>query len=344
MERVRRSALGLSALALFLLAALSAPAPVQGQPTLGWACDADNDCTGVDEACVLGRCLSLRCNADSECLVRMPFCRDGTCQDSNCSDDDDCVGDCVDGRCEEVECSDDRPCSTGTCIDNSCRDCARDADCGANGVCRQNSCVCVECARNEQCAFDETCSREQNRCVPFCPPGRVLVSATDNNRVCKTCVDPDSHRRCNEFPGCRGNTICAQGFCINRCSIDPPDFDSIGGELPTRWRYQPDPDGNPPDCPRCTARLDLAALRTTLERVGFNQPVTVRILQPSGEPLAEIGSFKPNKGSWAAIPLRAQPSLAADLGAGGCGYTLEISNDGGAAKKVLARICLQPTK
>lgn len=343
MERSRRSALGLFGILAFLCATIQlAPAPAEAQPTLGWVCDRDSDCRGVDEACVFDRCVQIRCNSDNDCLVRKPLCLGGICS-AQCDDDDDCPGECIGGRCEEVECSDNDPCDVGMCIDNSCRDCARDTDCGPNGVCRQNSCVCVECARNEQCAFDEACSG--NRCVPFCPPGRVLVSATDNNRVCKTCVNPDTQRRCTEFPGCRGNTICAQGFCINRCSIDPPDLDSIDDDLPSRWPYERDPDGNPPECPRCTAVFDLARLRTTLERAGINQPVTVRILQPSGKPLVEFGSFKPNRGSWAAIPLRAQPALGAELGAaGGCGYTLEIRTEGTAGKTASAPICLQPSK
>ena len=344
MERNRRSAVRTFGLCVLLGAALQlAPAAVQAQPTLGWACDRDGDCRGVDEACVFDRCVQIRCNADSDCLVRKPLCLGGICT-AQCKHNDDCPGDCVDGRCEEPECTEDSQCGAGSCVDNQCVDCTRDGQCGANGVCQQNRCVCVECTRTEQCAFDEAC-REEHRCVPFCEAGRVFVSATDGNKICKTCVNPDTHQRCTEFPGCRGNTICAQGFCINRCGIDPPDFDSFGDDFPSRWPYQPDPDGNPPECPRCTAVFGLARLRTTLERAGINQPVTVRILQPSGKPLVEFGSFKPNRGSWAAIPLRAQPALAAELGAeGGCGYTLEIRTEGANPKTATAPICLQPSK
>jgi hypothetical protein len=122
---------------------------------------------------------------------------------------------------------------------------------------------------------------------------------------------------------CGRNTFCAQGFCINRCSLDPPDFDGLLDDF-RDLRYLPDPDGLP-DCPHCYAIFDLAGLRTVLERGGVDQPVSLRLLQSSGKPFADFGTVKPHKGSWASVPLHAQPKLEGELSKDErCGYTLEI--------------------
>jgi len=326
----------LAAAAMVVLAPLMASA----QPTLTIACDSDSDCGGVDEACVLGRCLSIRCNSDSECTNRLPFCLDGICQDPSCTNDDDCrFGGCVNGHCRDVDCTGDTDCPAGrSCVDHECRDCVSNPQCGAHGVCSDNNCVCVECTQPGQCGFDQTCSREHT-CVPLCEADRVFVSASDGNRICKACVNPNAAQRCNEFPGCRANTICAQGFCINRCSLDPPDFDRLLDEL-TDLRYRLDPDGLP-DCPRCNAIFELAGVRTVLERGGVDQPVRVRLLTGSGKLFAELGSGKPNRGSWASLPLQAQPALEGELGKeGGCGYMLEIRSTAPAGGIASGPICL----
>jgi hypothetical protein len=160
--------------------------------------------------------------------------------------------------------------------------------------------------------------------VDFCPAGQLLVQASDDNRVCRTCVNPDTHPRCNDFPGCPNfqGRVCAQGFCIRRCALEPPDFDELLDDFPS-LRYRPDPNGRP-DCPACQAVFDLAPLRTALERAGIAQPVTVRLFHPSGRILADLGTFKANRGSWASVPLRVQPRLQGPLGkTGGCGF-LEV--------------------
>jgi hypothetical protein len=172
---------------------------------------------------------------------------------------------------------------------------------------------------------------------------RAIVAASDGNRVCRTCVNPDTARRCNEFPGCSSanNSVCAQDFCISRCSIDPPDFDQLRDDL-ADLRYQLDPSGTP-NCPACRVMFDLAPVRTALEGAGINQPVGVRILQPTGRVLADFGTVKPNKGSWASVPLRAQPRLQGPLGKDGGGrFSVEIRTVAGAARSVQAPICLKP--
>ena len=160
---------------------------------------------------MFGRCLQVRCNADSACTNRLPLCINGSCQSPSCSADSDCArGGCVGGHCEKVECTTNAACPSGrSCVDHHCRDCVTDAQCGSTGVCRSNSCVCVECKGAQQCAVDQKCNSENN-CVPFCEEGRIFVSGSDGNRICKTCVNPNTAKRCNEFPGCGRNTFCAK--------------------------------------------------------------------------------------------------------------------------------------
>jgi Cys-rich repeat protein len=323
-----------------------------GSPAHAQSCTADSQCTGVDEACVFDRCVQVRCNSDLDCTQRLPFCLGGKCVDPACSTDTDCSGifraACQGGACQKVECLNDSHCGSGrSCVANQCRDCVSNAQCGSNGVCTNNQCICVECTRAGQCGFDQKCSRE-NRCVDFCEEGRVFASATDGNRVCRTCVNPNTAQRCNTFPGCEGfgasGTICAQGFCIPRCNLEPPDFDQLHDLLDefTNLRYLPDPNGLP-NCPACKAVFELAPVRTALERAGINQPVTLRLLHPSGRVLADLGTIRPNQGSWASVPLRAQPRLQGALGKdGGCGFTIEIHTAAPKAQTVRAPICLRP--
>ena len=332
------------AVAVAVAALAIAPAPARAQPVVTIVCDADSDCGGVDEACVFDRCVQIRCSTDIECTNRLPRCDGGICKDfESCDGDGDCgAGEgCVQGSCRDVDCRTDGDCPGGrSCVAHQCRDCVTNAQCGANGVCRENDCVCVECTRPGQCAFDQTCSAE-NRCVPRCGAGQVFVSTSDGNRICTACVNPDTRQRCNRFPGCRGNTICAQGFCIQRCNLEPPDFDSLLDDF-RDLRYQPDPDGLP-DCPGCVAIFELAGVRSALERAGIDQPVALRLLGAAGEPLADLGAYAPNRGSWAAVPLRAQPKLAAPPGkAGGCDYALEIRGTAAGTKAARAPICLRP--
>ena len=232
MGRLHSCFLGGFVRALLAAIAILTFAPSSAQPL--WSCDSDSDCTGPYERCVLDRCINVQCNSDLECTNRLPLCEGGQCQDPLCSVDSDCPGasGCAHGHCERIQCTlecfNDRGCPEGgSCVDHRCRDCVTSDACGPHGVCRNNNCVGVECTRPAQCAFDQTC--DENHCVPFCEDGRTLVSASDGNRICKVCVNPNTAQRCNEFPGCGigNNTICAQGFCINRCGLDPPDFDGL---------------------------------------------------------------------------------------------------------------------
>jgi hypothetical protein len=89
--------------------------------------------------------------------------------------------------------------------------------------------------------------------------------------------------------------------------------------------------------------FDLAPLRTALERAGITQAVNLRLFHPSGRMLADLGTFKPNRGSWASIPLRAQPRLQGTLAkGGGCGFALEARTPAPTAQTVRTQVCLTP--
>lgn len=333
--------------ALLLAVGIAGLLAISGPPAFAQGCNSDSDCSG-QQLCSLGSCVSSACNADTECTNRRPFCVLGFCRAaSTCSVDADCVGriggrGCVDGVCSSVECVSDDNCAGGrSCVGHQCVDCVSDGQCGAFGVCRDNACQCVECRFGDQCAFDQRCA--QNTCVDFCDAGRVFVSANDGNADCKACVNPNTAQRCNEFPGCLEfqGMICAQGFCIRRCTLDPPDFDGIVDGF-RNIRYRLDPNGLP-NCPVCRAVFDLAPVRTALERAGVSQPVTVRLLHPSGRVLADLATAKPNRGSWASVPLRVQPRLQGPFAKeGGCGYFIEFRTASPSVKTARGPVCLRP--
>ncbi len=324
--------------------------PATAQPVLGFACDSNSDCTGVDEACVFDRCVRVRCNSDLDCTHRLPLCLQGVCQDlPACDADSDCSESaaCISGRCQGVQCRATADCPGGRpCVDHKCAECATDTQCGANGACRRNNCVCVQCNRDAGCALDQAC--RENACVPFCAAGEVMIPANDGARTCRTCVNPETARRCGQFPGCRGNTSCVQGFCIPQCRLEPPDFDRLLDDF-SELELVPDPDGTP-FCPKCRAIFTLAGLRGALERHGIDQPVVVRLLDDAGREVAELGSFHPKGKSWESVPLRVQPKLAETGGApgldlaSGCGYALEVRSLAAGGKAVRGEACVRVRK
>jgi hypothetical protein len=67
-----RSGYFLPGLVKGLLAAIAAMAIALSAAQAQSTCTADSNCTGVDEACVFGRCLQVSYNADWECTNRLP--------------------------------------------------------------------------------------------------------------------------------------------------------------------------------------------------------------------------------------------------------------------------------
>jgi hypothetical protein len=297
----------------------------------------------------------IHCNNELDCPG---FCVEGTCQERvTCDSDSDCTPlnstrvsntgvefGCVEGICDRVECNTAEDCSTDkACINHRCEGCDNNAQCGDRGVCRDNECVCVECRNIGDCADDQKCS-PNNECVPFCEEDQEFVSGFDGNRSCEACVNPVTARRCTDFPGCREveGRFCAQGFCINRCSLEPQDFDELLDDF-ERIIIQPDP-GGLPDCPRCTIGFDMISVRGVLERAGVTKPVHISLLDSSGKAVADFGTFSPKGQSWSTIPELMQPKLVQSVAIqGGCGYMLEIS-DPKSEKAGRGAICLEPRK
>src|SRR5574341_1873831 len=280
----------------------------------------------------------IHCNNELDCPG---FCVQGTCEDKvTCDSDSDCTPlnstrvsntgvefGCVEGICDRVECNTAADCNTGNaCINHRCEGCDNNTQCGERGVCQDNECVCVECRNSGHCAEDQKCS-PNGECVAFCDEDKIFVSRYDGDRFCRECIHPATAKRCNEFPGCleiQGN-FCAQGFCIKRCRLEPPDFDELLDDF-ERIIILPDPDGLP-ECHRCTIGFEMIGMRGILEHAGMTKPVHISLLDSSGKLVADFGAFSPRGQSWATIPELMQPKLIQSVAIqGGCGYMLEISD------------------
>lgn len=301
----------------------------------------------------------IHCNNELDCPG---FCVQGTCQDQvTCDSDSDCTPlnssrvsntgvefGCVEGICDRVECNTADDCSTGkACINHRCEGCDDDAQCGELGVCQNNECVCVECSQDRQCAFDRRC--ENNACVDFCEEDRLFVEYQDGDTPCKACVNVQFAQRCPD-PRCLPPAkICASGFCLASCAPREPELFERDGLIEDlieeigRLRTQPDPVGLP-DCPRCTIGFDLISVRGILEQAKVTKPVHIRLLDSSGQVVADFGTFSPKGQSWSTIPELMQPKLMQSVAnKGGCGYILEIS-DPKSKKTARGVICLEPRK
>lgn len=134
-------------------------------------------------------------------------------------------------------------------------------------------------------------------------------------------------RECPPDSPCPKAYHCVEGSCVPRCQPpgkESPFEDFCYPELEAIGYSQGGP-GSDLGCATCSARFELAAVRTLLHVAGVNQPVKLRLLDRGALPLAELGVFTPQpEEGWAKLPETVDAPLLGRLKAA-CGFTLEIS-------------------
>lgn len=146
---------------------------------------------------------------------------------------------------------------------------------------------------------------------------------------------------CGQDGSCPRAYHCVEGSCVPRCQPpgkEPafadfcyPDLEAIG--------YSQGGPGSDPGCATCSARFELASVRTMLQVAGVNQPVKLRLLDRGALPLAELGVFTPQpEEGWAKLPESVDAPLLGRLKAA-CGFTVEIADPEGNGS-VRRSVCL----
>lgn len=185
--------------------------------------------TCVDGACVPGcfapsACLNMDCADDEYCqfgacrpLVPCALdCGEGftchvTCIPPNPCDGVTCAGNefcyqgqCIVNPCHNVQCAAGEVCNGGTCVATcNC------GDCGPNGECVNNQCVCAPDCAGKACGDDDGCG---GQCDVQCPEGGQYDCRPDNvgDFVCQ-CVGSCTGKACGADDGCGNecNGSCA---------------------------------------------------------------------------------------------------------------------------------------
>lgn len=196
---------------------------------------------GIEFSCQDGLCVefSFTEGAEKHCITVQIDCHDCNCQPDIktkcfCEDSEDCPNGCEycndQGVCVST-------CPDGQlCVDDTCSNCATDADCPCNQNCVQGNCscppstpnigldgCCVECINNSQCDPCEVCRGGQ--CEPRdCQDGYCNPMTGS----CQECY-LDSH--CEDNECCIGGTCrCCDGFyrdpLTGLCTEEPECFTS----------------------------------------------------------------------------------------------------------------------
>jgi len=204
-------------------------------------CEEDEDCTGVDQVCVDGACVS-SCQG-GECG---PTCVDG--ETNGDETDEDCGGSCpadcaVGDHCKENSDCEEKVCDGTKCLAAACDDGVKNGsepaiDCG--GECNLKCPNDTPCNSNKDCE-SATCG-DNGKCVkPLCDNGKVDAGESDvdcGGDECPSCNVGDD---CNEADDCSEKVCGDDGTCSKpRCD----DGAENGVETDTDC-------GGSTGCPRC---------------------------------------------------------------------------------------------
>ena len=151
-----------------------------------------------NSGCEKGTACCPTCGAGAACPESGQICCEPSCKQGNC---------CADADCPDP----DRP----ICVNNACRPCTGDAQCGTGRVCCDGRCRTGDCCTDAECGpSGNTCANFTCRCGSEgqCSGATPQCCGEGNNATCRECCS-NAHCPC---PGCRQNeTICSrQGLCV----------------------------------------------------------------------------------------------------------------------------------
>ena len=218
-------------------------------------CASTSECPGGGDqyeqsgGCFESTCLANNCVYDGIDLRCPPSSRQQGCDcvpvDGECVDSEDCNGQaCVNNMCRP--CRTNAECGDLTCQeDGRCAPCAEDLDCAADQVCRAGS-----CKPRPECLLDDDCGEQE-----ICLSGRCSFSPEcDNNDDCSPgyeCVgDRCFEAICRGPEDCAPEELCDAGVCveqpstIDRCFVATPNATVSPGQRVTLEAFAVDSDGN----------------------------------------------------------------------------------------------------
>lgn len=122
------------------------------------------------------------------------------------------------------KCDNDGSCNTdghkGVCIDGTCQECGKDADCQAGFVCRSSTCKPKpECENDSECQNPKVCRGE--KCILECQQdGDCGQGQACKNNRCTVKAE------CAKDADCAGNGKCVDGACHQpeACTLDSIHF------------------------------------------------------------------------------------------------------------------------
>ncbi|MEL6339341.1 MAG: hypothetical protein AAFQ65_05490 [Myxococcota bacterium] len=195
--------------------------------TAGQVCASDNEC--VSGFCTDGVCCPSRCGDTCR------DCRSGTCAEVRNAPDPDtcssCFGDATcTGRDVLEECANGTECSSGICVDNTCR--KRDGStCAGNAECENDACIGGSCTSPsgilDPCDDSTDCQSNLACTGGFClvPDGSPCITDT---QCVNLCILGSCAPMSGPLGGCENSGDCIEDlFCTSDECIIPTGSDVI---------------------------------------------------------------------------------------------------------------------